>query len=80
MWKTLRIVFTILCAVCLAAILPAGALGDLPWVIGILLAAAIFFTAMLFCKNKQEQKEYKDEPKPDFFSPSDTEKSDNDKK
>ena len=69
MWKILRIVFTVLCAVCLILLFPVGALGDFPWVLGIGLATAVFFAAMLFCKSKQEQLEQPHEPKPDFLNP-----------
>ena len=80
MWKILRIIFTILCAVCLVALLPIGAWGDLPWVLGILLAAAVFFMAMLFCKSKQEELERPDQPKPDFLNPSEKETPPKDEK
>jgi hypothetical protein len=80
MWKILRIIFTILCAVCLAALLPVGAWGDMPWVIGIGIAAAFFFVAMLFCKNKQEEKENPPTPQPDFLAPISPENQQNEEK
>ena len=77
MWKTLRIIFTVVCAVCLAALLPVGAFGDMPWVIGIGIGAAISFGAMLFCKSKQDKKENPPKQQPDFLAPAPTEDKQN---
>jgi hypothetical protein len=55
--KTLRILFTILSAVCLAALPLVGIFGGMDFVTIPLLGAGVFFLLMLFCKNKQEQQE-----------------------
>lgn len=55
--KKLRILFTVLAAVCLVAIIPAGIFFD--W-IGFLVCgvpALIFFLLMLLCKQAQEKQE-----------------------
>lgn len=73
MWKTLRILFTVLCALCLAALFLVGTFGDLPWLLVTLLAAAIFFALMLFCKRKQESLKHRDDPPaPDFMNTDET--------
>jgi hypothetical protein len=80
MWKILRMICTVLSAVCLAALLPVGAFGDLPWVMGIGIGAAFFFVAMLFCKSKQEEQENPPEQKPDFLAPTHNEQTDDEEK
>lgn len=75
--KTLRIVFTVLCAVCLLAVFPVGTFLDFGYALAVLILAGFFFLAMLFCKNKQEQKEARDiDPEPDFLNPTEEEKKD----
>ena len=75
--KTLRIIFTVLCAVCLLAVFPVGAFWDFKYAMPILLLAGFFFLAMLFCKNRQEQKEAREaDPEPDFLNPNSEEKKD----
>ena len=75
--KTLRIVFTVLCAVCLLAVFPVGTFLDFGYALPILILAGFFFLAMLFCKNKQEQKEAREaDPEPDFLNPTEKEKKD----
>ena len=64
---TLRIIFTILSALCLAAILPAGTFGGLPYVFICAGGAGIFFLLMLLCKRVQESKQPK-EKTPDFLN------------
>ncbi len=72
--KTLRIIFTVLCAVCLLALFPIGAFWDFAYALPVLILAGVFFLAMLFFKNRQESKEAKDEqPKPDFLNPKENE-------
>ncbi len=59
MFLKLRIVFTILSALCLAGIIPAAVWGGGLW-FGILGAGALFFfTVMLLCKQSQEREEEK---------------------
>ena len=55
MFLKLRIVFTVLAALCLVVILPAGALFGKIWFLVFGGAAAVFFFAMLICKQKQEE-------------------------
>lgn len=72
MAKIFRIVFTILCAVCIALVIPVGALWDWKPAIGIGVVALLFFGLMLLCKQAQEAKEsngkgpysFPDEPTP----------------
>ena len=80
MWKMLRIICTVASAVCLAALLPAGAFGDLPWVIGVGIGAAFFFAAMLFCKRKQEEQENPPQQQPDFLAPTQNEQTNDEEK
>ena len=60
--KTLRILFTILSALCLAALPLVGIFGGMDYVAIPLLGAGVFFLLMLFCKNKQEQQEERERP------------------
>ena len=53
----LRIIFSILSAVCVGALIPIGAALGLPWALACLLGAGLFFLLMLMCKQSQEQKE-----------------------
>lgn len=81
MAKILRIVFTILCAICIALVIPVGALWDWTPAIGIGVVALLFFGLMLLCKQAQEAKEangkgpysFPDEPS----SPTDTQEQPN---
>ena len=69
--KQLCIVFTILCAVCVAALPLAGIFGGLPFAGIALISAGIFFFLMLACKSRQlaiEQKQ-NEQPVGDFFHP-----------
>lgn len=67
--KTCRIVFTILCAMCLAALPLVGIFGGMDYIVLPLFFAGVFFLLMLFCKKKQLEKEAKSTPTPDFFTP-----------
>ncbi len=70
MFLKLRILFTVLSAICLALILPATAFWG--WLyLGIFGGGALlFFLAMLLCKQKQEESEPLEKSDgPDFFSP-----------
>ena len=70
--KILRIVFTVLCALCLLAVFPVGTFLDFGYAVIIAFFAGVFFLAMLACKKAQERKEQGEkEPAPDFFNPSD---------
>ncbi len=73
MFVKLRILFTILSALCLVAILPAAVWGGWLW-LGILGGCAFFFFAlMLLCKQSQEKREAekreREAPTPDFLKP-----------
>jgi uncharacterized membrane protein YciS (DUF1049 family) len=74
MWKTLRIIFTVIAALCVAAVFPVGTLLHWIWAAGLAVAAVVFACFMLFCKRKMEEQEEKEKPSPDFFTPNDEEK------
>ena len=57
MYLKLRIIFTVLAAVCLAVIIPAGALFGKIWFFVFGGGAGAFFLAMLICKQKQEEQD-----------------------
>ena len=57
MFKTLRILFTILSAICIALVIPIGAFLGWFWAIGCALFALLFFVVMLLCKQSQENQE-----------------------
>jgi len=71
MYLKLRILFTILSAICLAVLLPAIAMGGWLYLVICGGLALIFFLAMLICKQKQEEAEplSKEEGESDFFRP-----------
>ncbi len=74
MFLKLRVLFTVLAALCLAVIVPAGVFGDFLWFIILGGAALLFFGLMLLCKQAQEKAEHKDDPPaPDFLTPQDKE-------
>ena len=70
----LRILFTILSALCLVAIVPGAIIGGLIW-FGVFGAGALlFFMLMLVCKQSHEQQENakkQEENEPSFFNPTD---------
>ncbi len=70
MFLKLRVIFTVLCALCLAAVLPVLVWGS-PLLIGAVGGAALlFFALMLLCKQSQEKREAKQEEEPaDFLHP-----------
>jgi hypothetical protein len=73
MFQTLRIVFTILSAICIAIVIPVGVFGGLTASVVCAVAAFIFFVIMLFFKQKQEESE--PQPKePDFMDENDIQK------
>ena len=53
----LQIIFTILCALCLAAFVPIGSLLGWPAAILCGLGAALFFVLMLLCKQSISKSE-----------------------
>lgn len=70
--KVLRIVFTIISALCLVCAIPVGIFADLIPALIILACAFLFFCLMLFFKKQQEREELKKNPpapKGDFFRP-----------
>ena len=74
----LRIIFTILSALCLAAILPAGTFGGMPYVLICAGGAGVFFLLMLLCKKWQDKKKPQ-QPEPDFLNPSNPSKNEEEK-
>ncbi len=70
MFKNLRIIFTIICAVFLAAILPAGMFFDWLGITVCFLGALLSFGLMLVFKQEQERKEGENRPQePSFLNP-----------
>lgn len=68
----LRITFTILSAICAAAVVPVGSFFGLIGALICVVAAIMFFCIMLGFKSKQEAKENPPEQQPDFFHPKKT--------
>lgn len=69
MFQTLRIIFTILSALCVAVVLPVGAFAGLTYALIFVALAFVFFVVMLFFKNKQEELETeRTTEKPDFIT------------
>ena len=69
MFKTLRIFFTILSAICIALIIPVGAFFGWFWAIGCALFALLFFVIMLIFKQSHENQEQQNAPSNDFITP-----------
>jgi hypothetical protein len=70
MFKTLRIIFTVICALFLAFIIPAGILFDFLGIGICFLGALLSFGLMLVFKQEQERKELENKPdEPSFFEP-----------
>lgn len=65
----LQIVFTVLAALCLAALIPAGTFGGMPYFLAFAGGAILFFLLMLLCKKIRTKKEPQ-EAEPDFLNPS----------
>lgn len=61
MYLKLRILFTILAALCVAAALPVGALYGFVWAGIFAFSAFLFYGLMLICKQNQEETEKKTE-------------------
>ena len=68
MFLKLRVLFTILSAICLAFAITAGALWGFLWTIILGLGALLFFMLMLICKRAQENQEQKEEEDRKFFT------------
>lgn len=68
----LRVLFTILSALCLVAIVPAAIFGGLVWFGVFGGGALLFFLLMLICKQSHEEQEatnQQEEDEPSFFNP-----------
>ena len=68
MFLKLRILFTILSALCLATALTAGAIWGWTWTILLGLGALLFFMLMLYFKRAQESQEEKEKEERKFFT------------
>ena len=77
MFLKLRVIFTVLSAICLAAVIPVGTFWDFVPAILCAFAAGVFFLLMLFFKNKQEKQENptQNQDEADFFNPKTDDKS-----
>lgn len=62
MYKVLRIIFTILSAICIAVVIPVGTLLGFDFAVYVVISAAVFFFAMLHFKQKQEYLEGEQSP------------------
>lgn len=60
--KTLRIIFTLISAVFIAAVIPVGALVSWAWAGVAALLAFLFYGCMMLAKMKQEENEKKNAP------------------
>ena len=77
MFTFLRIFFTILSAICIAAVIPVGSHANLTWAIVCALGAFMFYLLMLVCKQaqiaseakKKETEEVAETPKSDNENP-----------
>ena len=65
----LRIIFTVLSALCAAAVVPVGTFFGFIGAMICIVAALMFFVIMLGFKNKQEALENPPEEKVDFLHP-----------
>ena len=75
MFLKLRIIFTVLSAICIATIPPIGAFLDLTWALLVAIFAFAFFLAMLICKQEQEKREASEKTSIQKDKPSDEQKS-----
>ena len=60
--KICRIVSTVLCALCIAAVFIVGTFGGLDYIVIPLFGAGLFFTLMLFFRKKHLQQEERENP------------------
>ena len=65
----LRSLFTILAALCVAAVVPAGTFFGMIGAMICVVLGIMFFSIMLGFKNAQERKENPPEERPDFLHP-----------
>lgn len=65
----LRILFTILAALCVAAVVPVGTFFGMIGAMICVVLGIMFFSIMLGFKNAQERKENPPEERPDFLHP-----------
>ena len=72
----LRILFTILAALCVAAVVPIGMFFNMIGAMICIVLAIMFFSIMLGFKNAQEKKENPPEERVDFLHPRKTVNSD----
>ena len=68
MFLKLRILFTILSALCLAFAVTAGVIWGFTWTIILGLGAGLFFMLMLYFKRAQEAQEQKEVEDNKFFT------------
>ena len=71
MYKKLRIIFTVLSAICIAAALPLGTFFDWIGFITAAIGGGLFFILMLLCKQSQEQEEAKQKNEAEEQTPPD---------
>ena len=60
--KICRIVSTVLCALCIAAVIPVGVFGGLDYIVIPLFGTGLFFTLMLFFRKKHIEQEERENP------------------
>ena len=68
----LQITFTILAAICVAAVFPVGTFWDWLGALGCGIAAVLFFGGTILCKSIREKRENpptSTQPQGDFFNP-----------
>ncbi|MBQ8291379.1 MAG: hypothetical protein IJX88_02560 [Clostridia bacterium] len=54
MLTKLQVLFTVLSALCVAAVMPVGVWLGFAWAIGFILGAVLFFGLMLLCKQSAQ--------------------------
>ena len=77
MFVTLRVFFTILSALCAAAVFPIGIFLGWGWAMLSVFGAFLFFIVMRIFKTEQEMQDAKNKPvqaEPDFLHPQDGDK------
>ncbi len=75
MYKTLRIIFTVLAALCAVSFLFIGVFVGFLYALYAAGAGVVFFGVMLLFKAKQEEKEAASEKRPDFIAEEKNEKN-----
>ena len=71
MFKTLRILFTLLSALCVAIVLPVGTFFGLTYALICVALAFVFFVSMLYFKGKHEETTNENQtPSADFLDSS----------